>query len=114
MAGSVKWNGEAVRSAIHSEMRRRVTACCLIVANHAKQLLSVDGTGVARETEREAGMRHHKEALAKRKASVKDFNEKHKLGIGLGKIKKLRVTKAGTVSNRRKPRKKKRDGETQT
>lgn len=42
----VKWYGDAVRARIESEMGRRLKACGQVGADHAKTLISTDGTGV--------------------------------------------------------------------
>lgn len=42
----VNWYGDAVQRGIKSEMTRRLDACGRIGADHAKTLVSVDGTGV--------------------------------------------------------------------
>lgn len=47
MAGRVEWNGEAFQKRVRAEMNRRLAASSMIVENHAKELLSVAGTGVA-------------------------------------------------------------------
>jgi hypothetical protein len=105
MAGHLKWDGDRIQAQIRAEIGRRITACCILISNRAKQLLSVSGTGIGQENEREAGARHRKERFKQLRRHAREFNDKHKLGIGLGKIKRVRVTKAGTLSNRRKPRK---------
>lgn len=46
MAGKVNWHGDRVRRQIEAEMGRRLKACGQIGADHAKVLISVDGTGV--------------------------------------------------------------------
>jgi HK97 gp10 family phage protein len=43
--GSLKWHGPTVQASIAAEIARRIKACCIIVANRAKVLLSVAGTG---------------------------------------------------------------------
>ncbi len=48
MAGRLQWDGDKVRAQIHAEMARRVRACCILVSNEAKKLVSVAGTGVGR------------------------------------------------------------------
>lgn len=45
MAGRVEWNGEAFQKRVRAEMNRRLAASSMIVENHAKELLSVEGTG---------------------------------------------------------------------
>jgi hypothetical protein len=54
MAG-LTWNGGRYEAQIRAEMARRVTACCLIVERHAKELLSVAGTGVRAATIKSRG-----------------------------------------------------------
>ena len=50
MAAKLKWNGAAQLAKLEREMNRRITACCILLENHAKALLSVAGTGVAYAT----------------------------------------------------------------
>lgn len=44
MAGRVEWNAEPFKAQLTAEMRRRVNASCIMVEDHAKQLISVPGT----------------------------------------------------------------------
>ncbi len=44
MPGNVRWNGDALKRQIHAELGRRLDACAIVVENHAKVLISVDGT----------------------------------------------------------------------
>jgi phage gpG-like protein len=46
MAGSYRWHGEKFKVQMQAEMVRRLNACAIVVANHAKKLISIDGTGV--------------------------------------------------------------------
>jgi phage gpG-like protein len=50
MASSYKDNGPQIQAAIRAEMTRRVTACCMLLERHAKELLSVAGTAVRAST----------------------------------------------------------------
>lgn len=45
MASSFKWNGAQFLKLLHAELRRRLSACAIATANHAKKLISIDGTG---------------------------------------------------------------------
>lgn len=47
MAGKVNWHGDRVRRQIEAEMGRRLKTCAKTGADHAKTLISVDGTGRA-------------------------------------------------------------------
>ena len=105
MAGKVVWNGPAIQARIRSEFTRRIKLCCLLVVNRAKELLNVEGTGIRQETSAEAGNRHKKARIKGLRAEISTFNKAHKLGIGLGQIKRRRLTKAGTFTDRRKARK---------
>lgn len=60
--GSLKWHGDQVQASIRAEMTRRVRACCIIVMNRAKVLLSVAGTMQTKDVEERAG---HDAAFAK-------------------------------------------------
>jgi hypothetical protein len=42
--GSLRWHGDAVQGRIRAEMKRRISYCCLLVLNWAKQLINVEGT----------------------------------------------------------------------
>lgn len=44
MAGKVNWHGDRVRRQIEAEMGRRLKACGQVGKDHAKTLVSVDGT----------------------------------------------------------------------
>ncbi len=48
------WHGPACLKAIEGELGRRLDASAITVANRAKKLLSVDGTGVAAGPQRNA------------------------------------------------------------
>ncbi len=45
MGTSYKWYGESIRAKIEAEMKRRLLACAVALANRAKVLLNVEGTG---------------------------------------------------------------------
>lgn len=45
MPANLKWNGDRFIRLLKAELRRRVSACCHAVANRARELLSVEGTG---------------------------------------------------------------------
>lgn len=42
---SLQWYGPEIERQIMAEMRSRIRACVLLVANHAKRLVSTEGTG---------------------------------------------------------------------
>ena len=44
MADRLRWNGKQVEARIAAEMRRRLSACSIAVANYAKQLINTEGT----------------------------------------------------------------------
>jgi HK97 gp10 family phage protein len=46
MAGDGKliWYGDQVKAAISKEMHRRIVACCTVVGNKARELVSIAGT----------------------------------------------------------------------
>ena len=43
MAGQVRWNGDRLAAQVRAEMGRRLDACRVEVANHAKELVGVEG-----------------------------------------------------------------------
>jgi hypothetical protein len=45
MPGRINWHGDQITRRLEAEYKRRIKACCVLVANHAVELLSVDGTG---------------------------------------------------------------------
>ncbi len=47
MANQLRWHGDEARRKIRREMERRIHAATVVVLNHAKGLISVDGTGGA-------------------------------------------------------------------
>lgn len=112
--GSFQWHGEEVKALIHAELTRRLNRAALVVWNHAKELINVEGTGVRAETSSEAGLRAGKERfrakVARNRAAIKEHNALHgsrkKGGTGLiseGVFKRARLTKAGGISFRRAP-----------
>lgn len=44
----LEFDGDRIRRLIEAELRRRLMRCAIIIWNHWKQLLNVDGTGVGR------------------------------------------------------------------
>jgi hypothetical protein len=128
MPGKLEWYGDHIAASIRAELRRRINLCCLMIYNRCKELLKVEGAGIHDDSARrgiakaarqaKAGRRAARRGIARAtrntkarhlrnvKAEASRFNKAHATGIGIGKIKRLRVTKAGTISNRRKPRKK--------
>ncbi len=60
MAARFDWHGEEYKRALRAEMVRRINAACVLVLNHARELLSVPGTGVlvkGRIVPKRAGMK---------------------------------------------------------
>jgi phage gpG-like protein len=47
MAAKLKWHGDERQRDIGAEIGRRLDACRMLVANYAKRLVSVSGTGSA-------------------------------------------------------------------
>lgn len=47
MPGYAKWYGDQFVKILNAELKRRVSACVIAIANRAKKLLSVPGTGGA-------------------------------------------------------------------
>lgn len=45
MKDGLKWHADAVVPPILAEAQRRIRAACILVANRAKVLLNIDGTG---------------------------------------------------------------------
>lgn len=45
--GNLKWNGDAFLKLLKAEMRRRISACAIAVANHAKHLIGLEGAASA-------------------------------------------------------------------
>ncbi len=48
MAGAMKWNGPQMQARIEAEMKRRLAASGIVVQNHAKELVSIEGAGGSR------------------------------------------------------------------
>lgn len=48
--GNLKWHGKAFLAALKAEIRRRITVCCYLVADRARELLNVEGAGSATRT----------------------------------------------------------------
>ncbi len=42
---TINWHGPAVQAQIRAELGRRIDAACIAVENHAKELISTEGTG---------------------------------------------------------------------
>lgn len=125
--GVRKWRGDEAQALIRAEIARRLKACCMVVARHAKELISVPGTGVRAKAGLTKGYQHrqgvkarkHARVLKKRKLrksmqrkravartlnkAASLWNKKLAKAAGRGKIKKrVRVTKKGTFTTRRK------------
>lgn len=49
MAGNVQWNGGQFKKQLTLSLRANLTRAAIIVTRHAKELLSVSGTGVKRK-----------------------------------------------------------------
>jgi hypothetical protein len=47
MPTPLKWNGPQFLAALNAELRRRISAACIVVSNHAKQLIGIEGAGSA-------------------------------------------------------------------
>jgi phage gpG-like protein len=45
MASVFKWNGPQFLKLLVAELRRRLSACAVVTTNHARKLISVEGTG---------------------------------------------------------------------
>jgi hypothetical protein len=54
MAGKLEWHGDRIIAMIQAEITRRIKACCILVMNRAKVLLSVAGTMGAKDVEERA------------------------------------------------------------
>ncbi len=123
MAAGLAWYGPQAVAWIQGELARRLRRAAILVVNRAKELLSIDGAvprppkgmpatggkgpkGVKPPTAAAIGRAAGKVRRARVRAFVKEFNAANKAGISVGAIKRLRVTKAGTVSDRRKAKKK--------
>ena len=95
------WHGPRAQAAIRREIARRLRACAMLVSSTAKRLLSVSGTALRREAEREYRAERQetkrlvraeqKRAKAFRReekrlnrAFVKDYNERYKAQIEFG------------------------------
>lgn len=59
MAGRVEWNGGALQARIRKEMGKRLAAASIMIRDHAKELISVAGTGsrIARVTDKKGRKR---------------------------------------------------------
>lgn len=110
MSGRVEWHGEEALAHVRARAVRLLTRAAIEVARRAKELLSVPGTAVA------TGAAHAKRIAAKaqfaatvkeNRAFAKAHNERHKLAIEMGAMKRLRVAKAGHLTDRARPGSKK-------
>lgn len=55
MAGSLKWNGPQMQAKVEAETKRRLKASGIVVQNHAKELVSIEGAGGSRAKRNAAG-----------------------------------------------------------
>lgn len=104
MASKLKWDGDRVRGLIMAEMKRRIEACTIIVANRARELLSVAGTGIYHNV---VG-----ENIKRGKRAINALRKQYNTGEGSyanvnGKMKRIWATKTGKLVLRRPPRRKK-------
>lgn len=44
---NLRWNGPQFQRAVTAHMRRNLSAACIALVNHAKELISIEGTGRA-------------------------------------------------------------------
>jgi hypothetical protein len=129
MSGKLTWDGDRAARQIRAELKQRLARAALVVWNRAKELINTEGTGIRAETSAELGSRLRREGHAERKrqkkefrrfearmkrdriafgrakvrAEIKAWNQGNKAGISIGKVKRARMTKAGTISFRRAP-----------
>jgi len=110
----VKWHGEEFKKLTKAEIGRRLSRAAIVVERHAKQLVSVSGTGVWAK----AGLSRHGKLLQRKKrlrgylrVKAKSFKAYNRLAKKLGWKTRLKqkqwVTKAGTLSSRRRRKRKK-------
>ena len=71
--GSFEWNGDGALRAIQTELGKRLAACAITVQNHAKQLLSVEGTGVHKAEHDHHANAPQRRAAGKRAKRAKKF-----------------------------------------
>lgn len=114
MATHVDWHGDEAIDHVRGRAVRWLTRAAITVMRRAKELLSVAGTAVhpgttqalhAATKAKEAKAAHaaaHAAAVRENRAFAKRFNERFKLQIQMGDVKKLRVTKAGHLTDRAK------------
>jgi hypothetical protein len=90
MADEVRfnWNGDAVLQAIRAKVKARMNAAGIVVAAHAKQLLSVSGVmtagDVAAKGLTEPGFRHQ-------------FNRNRAFRMKKGREQRVRLAKSGKL-----------------
>jgi hypothetical protein len=111
MSARVEWDGDGAMRRVRERAARFLTRAAIEVTRRARELLSVAGTAQA------IGARHALRAAAKaegehgaafaamaaeNRAFARDFNERFRLQIRAGELKKLRVAKAGHLTDRAK------------
>jgi hypothetical protein len=130
----LEWNGEEAINRIQAEMNKRLNRAAMVVERHAKELVSVSGTGVriksgttkgyqkkqrsiARRKQKRAKKRGIRENLKRKRKIAKAINTgiklRNKYGkrFGIGKTKKrVRLTKKGKFTTRKKYKRKKKGG----
>lgn len=105
MSGRVEWHGDEALAHVRALAAQRLTRAAIAVARRAKELLSVPGTAVATgigHAVRVAAKKAHAATVAENRAFAKRHNEAHRLAIEMGELKKLRVAKAGHLTDRAK------------
>jgi hypothetical protein len=88
--GAFEWHGDEAMRLIQTELGKRLAAAAITVQNHAKQLLSVEGTGVHK-----AEHEHHV-AAPKRRVAAKHAKRAKKISRTAKRLSK----KAARVSQR--------------
>jgi hypothetical protein len=48
-SGLQNWRGDEAFNRIQAVLKRRLSACAILVQNHAKRLINTEGTGVFKE-----------------------------------------------------------------
>ena len=111
----LEWHGNEAMDHVRRRAVQFLTRACITVVRRAKELLSVAGTGTVGAARSaggggagESGPTHAQLVRAIKANNLKlvrQWNEANKLQIEMGEAKRLRVTKAGHITGRRKARK---------
>ncbi len=97
-----RWHGDAILRQIDAEMTRRLKASAILLTNHVRQMISVEGAGLRSVSTAAATKAAHR----KLQRYIKNYNRAVVHGKGGYKVASL--TKKGAFTFRKPPRARKK------